>query len=120
MNKCWKRSKMLEGKLVYCLQFVTSNTPTLIIFPLQLTIILTHTNSNHEINLLSEQIKLVTMHGHSSKALWTFSKVHAIDVQSSRGVKFGLAFVFENFQLMLKRMPKVVAKCEIVCNVIVN
>jgi hypothetical protein len=28
--------------------------------------------------------------------------------------------VFENFQLMLKRMPKVVAKCEIVCNVIVN
>jgi hypothetical protein len=60
------------------------------------------------------------MHGHSSKALWTFSKVHAIDVQSSRGVKFGLAFVFENFQLMLKRMPKVVAKCEIVCNVIVN
>jgi len=77
---------MFKGKLLYCLQFVTSNTPTSTIFPLQLTVILTHTDSNREISLLSEHIKLVTMHEHNSKALWTFSKLHAIDIQFSKGV----------------------------------
>jgi GTPase SAR1 family protein len=113
-NPSRKEPKVLEEELNYWLRFIASNTPTSIVFPPQLTVILTHADKDLYGDLVEWAYEVVENARTTFKDIVNISpKIYALNARSTNDVQPVLDFVFESSQKLLNRMPKVFAKCAI-------
>jgi len=120
-NQCRKESKVLKEELIYWLRFIASNIPTAIVFPPQLTVILTHADKDLDGDLV-EWAEQVVQHARTTfKDIVNISlNIYALNARSTNQVRPVLDFVFESSQQLLKRMPPVFAECAIMRRALAN
>ncbi|CAM6037340.1 unnamed protein product [Sphagnum compactum] len=120
-NRCRKESKVLQEELIYWLQFIASNTPTSIIFPPQLTVILTHADKYLHGGLVEWAEQVVQSQRTTFKDIVNISpKIYALNARSTNAVRPVLDFLFESSQQLLKRMPPVFVECAIIRRALAN
>jgi hypothetical protein len=120
-NRRRKESKVLKEELIYWLQFIASNTPTSIVFPPQLTVILTHADKDLHGGLVEWAEQEVQNARTTFKDIVNISRnIYALNARSTNDVRPVLDFVFESSQQLLKKMPPVFAECAIMRRALAN